>query len=123
VRWTKPGVLRRFWETQAEWAVRFETRRFRIVGALARSRNASATISGALVSHQVNEMHTERMGDAMETEKMSSTTGVSLRVLDECGRLVGTIQYPVVRDPLGVGRETVYLARIDQPDARPAAAA
>jgi hypothetical protein len=59
----------------------------------------------------------------MEELSMTSIMDASLRVFDERGRLVGTIQYPVCRDPLGPGRETVFLVRLAQPCARPAAAA
>jgi hypothetical protein len=59
----------------------------------------------------------------METLGMTYTTDTSLRVFDEHGGLVGTIPYPLERDPLGPGRETVYLVRPAQSSARPAAAA
>jgi hypothetical protein len=39
------------------------------------------------------------------------TSGGTLCVFDERGRLIGTITQPVERQPLGVGHETVYLAR------------
>jgi hypothetical protein len=37
----------------------------------------------------------------------------ALSLFDERGGLVGTILRPVSRDPVGPGRETVYLARGD----------
>jgi hypothetical protein len=54
---------------------------------------------------------------------MSYATDTALRVLDEHGEPVGTIQYPLARDPLGPGRETVYLVRPAHPCARASAAA
>jgi hypothetical protein len=59
----------------------------------------------------------------MEALRMSYATDTALRVLDEHGELVGTIQYPLARDPLGPGRETVYLVRPAHPCARASAAA
>ena len=51
------------------------------------------------------------------------TTGASLCVFDERGQLIGTINQPVEREPLGPGRETVYLARPRDARACTAAAA
>jgi hypothetical protein len=59
----------------------------------------------------------------MNEPRMTQVTGGSLRLFDERGRLIGTIDRPVQHDPLGPGRATVYLARPAQGDARPAAAA
>lgn len=59
----------------------------------------------------------------MEQLTMRNTTGASLRVFDERGALIGTIERPLSRDPLGPGRATVYLARASQAEARPAGAA
>jgi hypothetical protein len=39
------------------------------------------------------------------------TSGGTFCLFDESGRLVGTIERPVERNPVGAGRETVYLAR------------
>jgi hypothetical protein len=47
----------------------------------------------------------------MRERKMVQTTGGSLCVFDDHGGLIGTIDRPVEREPLGPGRETVYLAR------------
>jgi hypothetical protein len=61
-------------------------------------------------------------GGTMETLKTMLTTGASLCVFDDRGRLVGIIPHPAVRDPLGNGRETVYLARAQAAPVRCAAA-
>jgi hypothetical protein len=39
------------------------------------------------------------------------TSGGTYCLFDEAGRLVGTIERPIERIPVGAGRETVYLAR------------
>ena len=39
------------------------------------------------------------------------TSGGTYCLFDGGGRLVGTIDHPVERQPVGPGRETVYLAR------------
>ncbi len=39
------------------------------------------------------------------------TSGGTYCLFDHGGRLVGTIEHPVERQPLGPGRDTVYLAR------------
>jgi hypothetical protein len=51
------------------------------------------------------------MGDL----KMKQMADASLSLFDEQGGLVGTIRRPLSRDPVGPGRETVYLAREDAP--------
>ncbi|MGH7654542.1 MAG: hypothetical protein ACREN6_07765 [Gemmatimonadaceae bacterium] len=53
---------------------------------------------------------------------MTRTNGGSLCLLDERGRLIGTIDRPREREPLGPGHETVYLARPVEESARVAAA-
>jgi hypothetical protein len=49
------------------------------------------------------------------------TSGGTYCLFDGGGRLVGTIEHPVERQPVGPGRETVYLAR--PADAKSTAAA
>ena len=39
------------------------------------------------------------------------TSGGTYCLFDNGGRLVGTIEHPVERQPVGPGRDTVYLAR------------
>ncbi|MBI3567498.1 MAG: hypothetical protein HY084_04750 [Gemmatimonadetes bacterium] len=51
----------------------------------------------------------------MGTLKTMLTTGASLCVFDERGRVVGIIPHPVLREPLGKFGETVYLARPETP--------
>ena len=51
---------------------------------------------------------------------MKSNSG-SLRVFDDGGQLIGTIERPVAGEPLGPGREKVYLARRDDEGQRTAA--
>jgi hypothetical protein len=58
----------------------------------------------------------------MEEPKMTRTDGGSLCLFDERGRLIGTVDRPSQREPLGPGRETVYLARPVQESAQVAAA-
>ena len=58
----------------------------------------------------------------MKEPKMSQDTGGSLCLFDERGALIGTIDRPVQHDPLGPGRETVYLARADRETTQPVAA-
>jgi hypothetical protein len=53
---------------------------------------------------------------------MSQTTGGSLCLFDERGSLIGRIERPVELDPLGPGRETVYLARVERETTQPVAA-
>ncbi|MFI5231428.1 MAG: hypothetical protein ACHQSE_02835 [Gemmatimonadales bacterium] len=53
---------------------------------------------------------------------MTRTDGGSLCLFDERGRLIGVIDRPRRREPLGPGRETVYLARPVQESAHVAAA-
>ena len=53
--------------------------------------------------------------------RTTQTTGGSLRVFDERGRLIGTIDRPLRRDALGPGRATVYLARPARDSKRSAA--
>ena len=50
-------------------------------------------------------------------------SGPLLVLYDDRGTLIGTILRPLARDPLGAGRETVYLARAAEPSERPAAVA
>ena len=59
----------------------------------------------------------------MNELKMTLTTGGSLCLFDERGSLIGTIDRPQEREPLGPGRETVYLARPTERVTRPAVAA
>ena len=59
----------------------------------------------------------------MEELSMTFTSGASLCLFDERGGLIGTIHRPVARDPLGPGRETVYLERPASSGARAAVAA
>ena len=59
----------------------------------------------------------------MNELRMTQTTGGSLCLFDDRGSMIGIIDRPVQRDPLGPGRETVYLARPAREDERPAAAA
>jgi len=47
----------------------------------------------------------------MQAPTLTRSTGGTLSVHDERGRLIGTIRSPVSREPLGPGRETVYLER------------
>lgn len=58
----------------------------------------------------------------MTEPKMTQTNGGSLCLFDDSDRLIGTIDRPVRRDPLGPGRETVYLARPERETKHPAAA-
>ena len=58
----------------------------------------------------------------MQEPKMTRTDGGSLYLFDERGRLIGTVDRPSQREPLGPGRETVYLARPVQESAHVAAA-
>ena len=39
------------------------------------------------------------------------TTGGTFCLYDDSGRFIGTITQPVDRQPVGPGRDTVYLAR------------
>jgi hypothetical protein len=58
------------------------------------------------------ETATGRKGkDTMERLNVTYTTGASLCLFDEHGQLIGTVNRPVERDPLGPGRETVYMAK------------
>ncbi len=57
----------------------------------------------------------------MKEPTMIKTTGGSLCLFDERGRLIGTIDQPVQRDPLGPGCETVYLVRPERESTRNAA--
>ena len=47
----------------------------------------------------------------MQQARLTLTTGGTLCVFDDRGRLIGTITRPVSREPLGAGREKVYLAQ------------
>jgi hypothetical protein len=83
----------------------------------------AATIRAARVSNAVNTIRTtERQEGRMKELNLTQTTGGSLCLFDERGRLIGTIDRPVQRDPLGPGRATVYLARAEQDSTRTAAA-
>jgi hypothetical protein len=59
----------------------------------------------------------------MNELRMTQTTGGSLCLFDDRGTMIGTIDRPVQRDPLGPGRETVYLVRRIREEERPAVAA
>ncbi len=59
----------------------------------------------------------------MTEPNMLLTTGGSLCLFDERGELLGTIDRPLRRDPLGPGRDTVYLARADEREMHHPAAA
>jgi hypothetical protein len=59
----------------------------------------------------------------MTGSHLTRTERGSLRLFDENGHLIGTIERPVEHDPLGPGHEKVYLARAEQEVAAPAAAA
>ncbi len=54
---------------------------------------------------------------------MTKTNGGSLCLFDDSGRFLGTVARPVERDPVGPGRDTVYLERPDRVTDQPAAAA
>ena len=54
---------------------------------------------------------------------MTRTSGGTIWLFDDRGGLIGTIERPVQRDPVGPGRATVYVARPSQEKSRPAAAA
>ncbi len=45
---------------------------------------------------------------------VTATSSGTYRVFDSSGRLIGTITRPVERQPIGPGRETVFLARADR---------
>ncbi len=53
--------------------------------------------------------------------RTTQTSGGSLRVFDERGELIGTIDRPLQRDALGPGRATVYMARPARESKRSAA--
>ena len=53
----------------------------------------------------------------MQQPRLTLTTGGTLCVFDDRGRLIGTITRPVAREPLGAGREKVYLARVESDSA------
>jgi hypothetical protein len=59
----------------------------------------------------------------MNELRMTETNGGSLCLFDDRGRMIGTIDRPVQRDPLGPGRETVYLVRPANENERTVAAA
>lgn len=59
----------------------------------------------------------------MEEQTLMTVSGSSLCVFDEHGELIGTIFRPLARNPLGPGRETVYLARPAESVTRPTAVA
>ena len=59
----------------------------------------------------------------MNELRMTQTNGGSLCLFDDRGRMIGTIDRPVQRDPLGPGRETVYMVPPANENERPAAAA
>ncbi|HEY2849861.1 MAG TPA: hypothetical protein VGI97_08295 [Gemmatimonadaceae bacterium] len=58
----------------------------------------------------------------MQEPTTTRTDRGSLCLFDERGRLIGTIDRPEQREPLGPGRATVYLARPEHESARDAAA-
>lgn len=47
----------------------------------------------------------------MEVMKTLCTTGAHLCLFDDRGALLGVIDHPVDREPLGPGRDTVFLKR------------
>lgn len=53
--------------------------------------------------------------------RITVTSGGTFCLFDDAGRLIGTITHPVERQPVGVGREKVYLARPDDCEGRTAA--
>ena len=59
----------------------------------------------------------------MKELNTTQKTGGSLVLFDERGTLIGTIERPLRRDPVGPGRESVYLARPSEGEKHPAAAA
>ena len=59
----------------------------------------------------------------MEALNVTYISSASLCLFDDRGRLIGTIRRPIERDPLGPGRETVYLERPAHEIAQPAVAA
>jgi hypothetical protein len=75
------------------------------------------------VEHSEDHAQREWQEDRMNEPRMTQAAGGSLSLFDDRGRLIGTIERPVQRDPLGPGRGTVYLARPTQCSTRPAAAA
>lgn len=58
----------------------------------------------------------------MDEPRTTRTNGGSLCLFDERGRLIGTIDRPEQREPLGPGCETVYLARAQREAGHSAAA-
>jgi hypothetical protein len=59
----------------------------------------------------------------MEALNVTYISSASLCLFDDGGRLIGTIHRPLARDPLGPGRETVYLERPEHERAHQAVAA
>lgn len=57
----------------------------------------------------------------MTDATMTQTTGGAICLFDERGTLIGTIDRPVQREPLGQGRGTVYLSKPAEEPARTAA--
>jgi len=47
----------------------------------------------------------------MESKLMLTTAGAMLCLCDERGTIIGWIPFPLSREVVGPGRETVYLAR------------
>ena len=58
----------------------------------------------------------------MQDPRTIRTDGGSLCVFDEGGQLIGIIERPEQRDPLGPWRAKVYLARPEHESSRSAAA-
>jgi hypothetical protein len=58
----------------------------------------------------------------MQEPRMTQTNGGSLCLFDDRGALIGTIDRPKQREPLGPGHATVYLSRPASEQERPAAA-
>lgn len=54
----------------------------------------------------------------MEAKQMLTTSGSMLCLINERGTIIGWIPYPLSRDAVGLGRETVYLARPTSLDAQ-----
>jgi hypothetical protein len=52
-----------------------------------------------------------RMERTENDTRVIVTSGGTFCLFDGNGRLVGTIENPLDRQPVGAGRETVYLAR------------
>lgn len=58
----------------------------------------------------------------MQELRTTQTDGGSLCLFDDRGALIGTIDRPTQREPLGPGHATVYLSRPGKEQTRSAAA-